>query len=157
MFLFPPPPFLPLLLHTNAVFTNAKEISLTAVTLTEKVALCLLVSSFVSYRLYRSKTLQNSSSAGVLLHTSFSTTLTLSSHKQRMLSLLPTCASVHWIRQQKFTSQQSRIRSASTQKEIWYTALRSLNNLTFNNVFLCELVQHFTHDKLCGYCLPYLK
>lgn len=56
----------------------------------------------------------------------------------------------------KFTSQQSTILSASTQKEIWYTALGFLNNLAFN-AFLCELFQHFTHDKLCGCCLPYLK
>lgn len=83
--------------------------------------------------------------------------LALSSHKQRrMFSLFPTCALPHWIRQQKFTSQQSRILSASTQKEIWYAALGSLNNLTFNNVFLCELVQHFNHNKLCGYLLPVL-
>lgn len=66
---------------------------------------------FISDSLCRSQTLWNSSSAGILLQTFFS------HNQRRILPLFPTCASAQWIRQQKFTRQQSRILSASTQKE----------------------------------------
>lgn len=71
--------------------------------------------------------LQNSSSAGAQLHTSFSTTPLLLSHhisKEGYLSF-PHMLQHAGSGNKKFTSQQSRILGASTWKEIWYTALGS--------------------------------